>query len=477
MLWVAAYTIYAYSITIFLNDALGSPFWVGLFLGIGSGLAMVFDVPFGYLQKVVPARILLSIATIGLMMSVGIFLLSYTNAAFLALAGIIYALSHDLYDVTMLSYIFNRTIPAEYAQSISQKSVFEALGIVLGLVFAGFLLHYGSHVAQIALEFLLFGSLGVIFFIFDREGPSDQKLVTVSHRMQELKSDTVKGLKSTAISIIDITESGLEKLKNSIQTGKIMLKPIIPTWKNIKKAEMFKELGDAYKGLSMIVRGRKLNIPLLWSVCILLLFSFWDTFVITFEPLFLAKFLQEHHYSRFVTGGVIMTLFIVPLFVCLIPFSRWADRFGRHNFIIGGLITSGVSLIIFGLTDSLYVMIAMGMTNSIGYAAVMPPVQAMFAERFNEHIAVSEGKEEIDSHASASPLKMINNFGNIVGQIMGGTLIYLLGFNAVFMVFGIILCITFGVSLSIYFIVSKPPFIYKPAKKEAIAEKVPAAAT
>lgn len=459
MLWIAAFTLYSYSITIFLNEALGSPFWVGLFLGIGSAAATFLDVPFGYLQKILSTRILLSIATLGLMLSVGIFLFSYTHAAFLALAGIIYALSHDLYDVTMLSYVFNRTIPAEYGQNISQKSVFEALGIVFGLVFSGFFLQWGSEIAQIALEFILLLSLVIILFIFDRESSSESK--PVSHKIQELKSNTVSGLKNSAIAVINITEQGLEKLKNTIQTGTIVLKPIIPSWRQILSAKMFQEMAEAYKGLTTIVRGRKFNIPLVWSVLVLFLFSFWDTFVITFEPLFLAKFLAESNSYRFLTGGIIMTLFILPLFVCLIPFSRLADKYGRHNFIMGGLAVSGVSLVFFGLADSLPLMIMAGMSNSLGYAAVMPSVQALFAEKFSEHLALSQGKTEIDSHVSASPLKMILNFANVLGQVCGGTLIYFLGFNAVFMIFGALLCIMCMFSLAAYAAIAKPPFIYE----------------
>ncbi len=465
-LWIAAYTLFAYTIVIFLNERLQSELWVGIFLGLGSAIAIMLDIPFGYLQKVFKPRTMLTAATIGLILTVGIFLFAYQNILFIFVAAVLYGVSHDLYDVTMLSYIFNNSLPAQYGQNISQRSVAEAMGIVVGLIFSGFLLAFGPFTAQLGLIAILIASLFVVLLIFDKDSKSEEvkkkeEKEPFTHTMQILASDSVKGLKTTAITVIDITEKSLESIKQTIQKGKIILKPLEPS-KEGMAGKMWAELKESFAGLGSIVSGEKFNFPLMWGMIILLLFSFWDTFVITFEPLFLAKFLAGKNFPRILTGGIIMTLFILPLFGLLIPFSKMADKYGRHKFMIMGLCISGVSLFFFGQAESLWFLILMGMTNSVGYAAVMPSAQAWFAEKYNEHVALSSKKDEIDANNSAAPLKMLVNLGNVFGQATGGLLIWMFGFNAFFIIFGIILFSMAVFSIVSYRYIKKPPYVLDP---------------
>lgn len=473
MMWVAAYTLFAYSVVIFLNETVQSTFLVGIFLGMGSLMAVLLDVPFGYAQKVISPRWLLATSILGMMTTVTIFLLAYSNISLVFVAALLYGLSHDLYDVTMLSYIFNSSLPAQYGQNISLKNVAEALGILFGLIFSGALLFFGSMVAQLALMGILLVSLIIVLAIFDRdkaaELPKDRAdaLSTVTHTAQELTAGSVRGLKTSAISIIDVTQKGLESVKQSLDKGKIILKPLQPG-KDSTMSKIWEEIRESFRGIATIFTGEKLNIPLLWSMVVLLLFSFWDTFVITFQPLFLSKFLVSADVPSFISGGVIMAVFILPLFGLLVPFSKWADTYGRQKFIIGGLIISGVSLFFFGQVDNIWVLALLGMSNSVGYAAVMPSVQAMFAEKLNEHIAFSMGKTEIDSNTGAAPLKMLLNVGNVVGQMAGGTLIAIFGFNIFFMFFGGILVMCFVGSLFMYPWLSKPPYILATEEGELV---------
>jgi len=462
-IWISAYTLFAYSVVIFLHERLESELWVGLFLAIGSIIAIFMDIPFGYLQKIFKPRSLLISATILMMICVGIFLIARNPIIFILGAAILYGISHDLYDVTMISYILNNSIPAHYGENISQRSVAEALGIVFGLLFSGALLYFGATTAQIGLEIILAIAIIVIFIFFDRSKEKKIKLPTeikktITHTVQNLTADTIKGLKVAAIKVIDITENGYKSLKDATQGKKIILKKLTP-----KKANLFSKMGtdfkESFSSIGSIFLGNKVNIPLLWSMIILLIFSFWDTFVITFEPLFLNTFLKEIDLPRFVTTGSIMTLFLMPLFALLLPFSKIADKYGRHKIIIFGLLTSGISMIFFGLATNLGILIVSGMSNSIGYAAIMPSVQAMFAEKFNEHVAIINNRSEIDTNTSAAPLKMIINLGNVIGQIAGGILIFAFGFNIFFIIFGVFIIGVLIFSISIYSKLKKPPFI------------------
>ncbi len=49
----------------------------------------------------------------------------------------------------------------------------------------------------------------------------------------------------------------------------------------------------------------------------------------------------------------------------------------------------------------------------------MPLAQATFLDTYNTHYSEKFALKEIDSNASAAPLKMLLNFANIVGLVLG----------------------------------------------------------
>ncbi len=90
---------------------------------------------------------------------------------------------------------------------------------------------------------------------------------------------------------------------------------------------------------------------------------------------------------------------------------------------------SGVSMFLFGVFDGFFLILLLGIGNSIGYAAAMPLAQGEFSDAYNQVYATKRKLTEIDSNASAAPLKMILNLANVVGLIFGGFLIAITGFN------------------------------------------------
>lgn len=73
----------------------------------------------------------------------------------------------------------------------------------------------------------------------------------------------------------------------------------------------------------------------------------------------------------------------------------------------------------------------------------MPLAQGEFSDAYNQVYAEKRKLTEIDSNASAAPLKMILNLANVVGLLFGGTLIAIVGFNGTFFVLGAMLMVLF----------------------------------
>jgi len=44
----------------------------------------------------------------------------------------------------------------------------------------------------------------------------------------------------------------------------------------------------------------------------------------------------------------------------------------------------------------------------------MPLAQSSFSDKYNEHYAHIRNSKEIDSNASAAPLKILSNFANVL---------------------------------------------------------------
>ena len=77
--------------------------------------------------------------------------------------------------------------------------------------------------------------------------------------------------------------------------------------------------------------------------------------------------------------------------------------------------------------------------NSLGYAAGMGLAQGGFLELYNIHYAKKQNLSEINSNASASPMKIIQNLANVFGLMLGGLFLAILGYSGFFITFGILL--------------------------------------
>lgn len=482
------YTILAYSIAVFLKDRFpdhpNAIFLVGLILGTASFFALFVDVFWAYLQKIKAAKILFIWAIFGLMFTVSIFLFSQFDleifkplqwAMFTFVAAFSYGWSYDLYEVTMTSYILRRSKKEEFAQNISQKKVAEAVGMLCGLIVGGIISAFGSTWAQTFLLFFLFGVFLFVKHHFDREQDdvnlkfSEKSMVNwrevfelIAHpdRVATVVNTASVSVKNQVLQLSEETSSGIKNLpaeakKKAEQFLEAARKKLIDILMKEKEMEAVEEEAPKFEFKVMMAEVSILfrdflhifskNTPfaIFWVMFVVMFFSFWDTMAITFQPIFLARFADQIPWGGKALGGMIMGIFILPVFALQIPFAKMADKHGRYVLILAGISLSGISLLLLGLIDSIFggsilILIIAGMLNSTGYAAAFSPAQAMFVAEHQKYVFERTGKK-IDNEAGAAPLRLTLNLGNIMGQIAGGFIFAFLGFTTGFLMFGVLL--------------------------------------
>lgn len=493
MNFMFVYTILGYSISIFLMERFpeypNAIFLVGLILGMASVFGIFIDAFFSYLQKLFQPRKLLLTAIIGLIITVSIFFASHYVAIlqwslFTVMAAFFYGWSYDLYEVTMSTVIFDRSKKEEYAQSISEKKVAEALGMLLGIIMSGGTLYFGSEVAQVFL--LIF--LTVIFFFF--KSHFDQEADNIALKFSEKSGipwreifsslanpefvkeklhSAEEGLKEQILALSYATAEEMKHLpqtaqnfskasKSVLESARLTLIDILAKEDEIIRErvpespfhakEMIHEVQGAFRAFFQIFQSGT-SFALVWVTVIIIFFSFWDTMAVTFQPLFFQTFQGEFGFL----SSFFMLFFVLPVFVFQLPFAHLADKYGRHLLIVIGIFLSSVSLLFLGLSDTLFerniwVILLAGVGNALGYAAAFSPAQAKFADAL-EQSAKAKG-QILKSSEMAAPLRITLNIGNILGQIAGGLIFSFLGFFSGFFMFGVLLLAVSVLSLLFY---------------------------
>ncbi|MFB0964989.1 MAG: hypothetical protein QMC36_04840, partial [Patescibacteria group bacterium] len=159
----------------------------------------------------------------------------------------------------------------------------------------------------------------------------------------------------------------------------------------------------------------------------------WDTFASSFLIEYLAKISSPQ------MAYVLLGIIAIPAFVAQDFFIGLSKRVGILPIVSVGIVASGVSLVMMSVSDSVWMFLGLGLLNSLGYAAGMGISQGVFLDVYNGFYAKKFNLTEIDSNASASPMKIIQNLANVVGLLLGGLLLAIFGFSGFFVVFGTML--------------------------------------
>lgn len=461
--WASVYTAMNASIVLFLNEALGNIFYAGLALSIGCVVSMFFDGIFSALQKVYPRKILFMGSIIGMIVSVILFFLS-SHIVFAFLAAIFFSVTYDLCDITATTYILEQSLPAEYGQNLSYKQLSQGIGMILGFIISAFLIAASYFIGdataslvdsaaslvnitaeakafisalflmKLLLLLLLLGLLFFTFLLFDRNiDLSKQEIMT---SFQKLEAGTIQGLKNQAVQIVKNLPGIQQKESNQIE-----LKPLEKQEK-IDMQSVFRDVKSSITDLALVFKKRPPNTSLLWSMGVLGIFSYWDTFLGTFLSIYLTEVLRSHSgWIQNIPGSLLMLMFILPVLGLMPMAAKWGDKYGHFYFIALGLILTAISCFLLGIggKSSLIILFLGGYGIGFGYLFGMSTVKALMASKMNEFLAVEKNISSIDSNASAAPMMLINNTGNIIGPLLGSGMIALFGFQGFFIVFSLML--------------------------------------
>ncbi len=94
-----------------------------------------------------------------------------------------------------------------------------------------------------------------------------------------------------------------------------------------------------------------------------------------------------------------------------------------------------------------FLVLLCALINSVGYAAGMSLGQSKFLEEYNIIYAKTLDLKEIDGNASAAPMKILQNFANVIGLVFGGLLLSIFDYRGFFILFGLIILVILGWSI------------------------------
>ncbi len=463
----AIWVIFHLSCVFFFGFIVWSPLLVWLFLGIGNIWSMFIDVPLGNIQRHIPSKIMLMIASGFMFLAVVLFLYLMITSAnlnfklsggiieitrvflstglnfiLLLFAGILYGTVKETYEITTISYLLNHNDPSEYDNALSKNNI--ALGIwsVSGVILSIAILSLKTESVQLMLFVLMFLIVCVSVFIFNYFDNSSETFWLSSVKNLHVV-EKAKSVEKWARTFIKNTISTKDFTEVKDKMDYIIMKPKELT-KDIDWKDLYEKTKIEYKMIYKLVFEKTSFVPiLLWSTGGILLFGCWDTIVTTFFITFLDEALDGSGVQNIIRSGFILIgLLAVPAYSLQLFWIKQAEKRSKYTIITMGIFLSAGALFglaIFGAMGGLVgliLVVLLGMTNSTGYAASYPMSQSIFADEYNKSFARVTGSNIINADASAAPLKILNNFANAVGLIFWGALISAFGFPGMFFAYG-----------------------------------------
>lgn len=483
-LWSSVFTTMSISVLLFLQHALWSLFLAWFAIALWNTVSFFMDWFFNSLQKRFSSRTLFMTWIVWMIISIFFFII-FSNIFFVFLAAIFFSVSFDMVDITALSYIMAKSLPANYWQNLSYKDLSQWLWMILWMLISAIILstsyfiwdisdstlqmwaelleikdksfESSIFVTQIILFFILVWLFFFAFLLFDK----DVKVLSKDYirtSFQILKSATIDWLRNSAISV---TEKTLEKLKpeaNQIELSSTDEK------KKLDRKEVFSEISSWVLLIKRIFTYKPKNTSLIRLIFTLTLFSYWDTFLWTFFPIFFTEFLKAQSWFLKDVPWSLMTLFfILPILVLYPFFAKMWDKFWRFLFIYIWLWLTWFAVFMMWITPYSYfwLFVLFWFITAIAYVCAMSSVKAETATRINEFSAVSQWKWKIDTNTSAWPMMMTNNIWNIVWPLFWWLFIDILWFQGFFTLFWILILIYFSYSVYNRWKIIKPYYVFE----------------
>jgi MFS family permease len=445
--------LFHFTVIFFFTFQLKSVMLVGIFLGIWNLVSFLIDIPVGILQKYFKPKTLFIIGTVFQLIAMSIFTLfifqatdfittvaktdskildtiigflfwNILNIILLLLASMCYGIAKEVNDVTLLSYIMNNVPPTRYSEIMARSGIFSGIGMLLWLISAWSIMSLNP---KFIIFTLIFFIILVVYFMtkfFDN--------ATESLHLSDVKNLKVSFQKTSIEDIKEyVTETiSTNQLKDIISKTKyIFLKP-----KELKHTiniwEIIKETKSTFIATFKILAQKPLNIALYWTIITVLTMGFWDTFASTFLIDFLDSKAKGFSY-------LLLALIAIPAFWLQEFFWKLGSKLWVFFVALIGIGLSGGSLLFMGIFSGANVMFVIGfaLMNSVWYAAAMSLGQMSFLDNYNKEYARYMNLTEIDSNASAGPMKILQNLANVVWLMLGWFILGILGYMGFFILF------------------------------------------
>jgi MFS family permease len=453
--------VFHFSVIFFFTFLLENIALVGIFLGFANLIAFLIDIPLGIIQRYVPTKRLFIIWAISQLIAVSIFfgfifkvfgLLEYASGAItpdslanakwwffgsalnwigVLVASICYGVTKEINDVSTFWYVLSHANPSEYGTILARNNITFGVGSLTGLLLSWVILSFSPAFAVIILGTLIVAFLTFTARFFDNAHDSVTLEDIQSFRVsvQRLSKENVKEYIVETVSKADIGNI-IGKVKY------IMLKPKqkVEWTEKIPWADVKESSKKEFRIIWDIFSHSPTHINLIWTISLVLIFWFWDTFASSFLLDFLDQVKPGWSY-------VLLAIIGVPGIVLQEVASKIGKKIGIKTIGMVGLGLSGVSLLIMGLlalwsAPSPALLIWVALINSLGYACGMSTWQNQFLDVYNRIYAKHENLVEINANASSGPMKVVQNLANVIGLIFGGILVGL-GFPAFFFLFGL----------------------------------------
>ncbi len=478
--------LFHFAAVYFFTFKLGSLLLVWIFLWLWNFFAFLFDVPISILQSYFKSKTLLWFWAIAQMFAMVIFanfifwttdflawevawtlewiellwatahffLWDVTNWLLLLWAAVCYWFNREINDITFLSYILSEANPSQYKKIIAQKNLFFGIGSLFWLVLSWVILSYSPKLIVIYILFIVVAIAFVSLKFFD----SKDKIINLAdikkykvyfdkNWLNKAKSDLTDGFTEKKDAIVQSVKS--VELKEVLWSTKyIFMKPLtlksqmLPIWDLVRETHI--AFIDIFKTL---IYAKSSSLIVYWSFIMVLIFGFWDTFASTFLLEFLDQVKSGWSY-------ILLWIIAIPAFALQDPFWRLADKVWVYRIANLWLAISGISLIImafFAIWEpwklNFPVLLVLALANSVWYAICMSLSVAVFLESYNKTFALKNKLTQIDSNASAAPMKILQNLANVVWLVFGWFILWIAWYPWFFAIFGILIIMFLGWSI------------------------------
>jgi MFS family permease len=193
------------------------------------------------------------------------------------IASLCYGLAKEINDISTYGYILSHASPSEYGTILARNNITYGLGSLVGLIVSGVILSVNPTFAVLSLAVIIVGFLIFTLRFFDNADKSieAQDIISFTVSIRRWNKENVTEYLTEKIQAVDLPKV----IEN---TKYIFLKPRKKEEKKIDWKEFAIETKGTARIIYQIMTSIPVHIVLYWTMSLVLIFGFWDTFAATF---------------------------------------------------------------------------------------------------------------------------------------------------------------------------------------------------